>query len=81
MSKRMQKLVLVIAVATFFGCSSVPQGYYEHGYIPTHVTACVNFCKNRGKVFTLTHPGEREDLCECKCGDGSTSQVKKDWGV
>ncbi len=75
----MQKLVLSIAVAMFFGCSSGPQGYYERGlYIPTQVTACVDFCEDRGKVFTLTNPGEREDLCECKCGDGSTRQVEKD---
>ena len=74
------RLVLSIAMVMFFGCSSGPQGYVEQGiYIPTHVIACVDFCEERGKVSTLTHPGEREDLCECKCGDGSTSQVEKDW--
>ena len=79
MFKRLQKLVLSIVVAMFFGCSSDPQGYYEQGvYIPTHITACVSFCKSHGKVFTLKYPGEREDLCECKCGDGSIKQVKKD---
>jgi len=77
----MRKLVLSIVVALFFGCSSSPQyeGYYEQGlYIPTHVIACVDFCEDRGKVFTLTHPGESKDLCECKCNDGSIRQVEKD---
>ena len=74
------RLVLSIAMAMFFGCASGPQAYYEQGiYVPTHVIVCVDFCEDRGKVFALTHSGKREDLCECKCGDGSTSQVKKDW--
>jgi len=78
----MQKLILGIAAVAFFGCSSPPsgpQGYYERGiYIPTHVIECVDFCRERDKVSTLTHPGAREDLCECKCRDGSIKQIKKD---
>ena len=75
-----KKLVLGIAVALFFGCATIgPQGHYEQGlYIPTHLTECVDFCKDHDKVFTLSHPGESEDLCECTCRDGSTRQIKKD---
>lgn len=72
----MQKLLLSLAVATLFGCSNTPEGHYIDGiYIPTHITQCVDFCEPRGKVFSMTYPGESTEVTECKCGDGTIQQI------
>ena len=58
-------IFLVCGSAAAYGNGE--QGYYEDGlYIPTHVTACVEFCRPH-KVRTLTTPGDPLAPIECLC--------------
>ncbi len=75
---QVSKLSALILTAFLVGCSttSAPLGRYEQGiYIPTHVSGCVAFCCNHGKVNTLsTHL----DVVTCVCNDGATQQLSRD---
>ncbi len=75
----MQKLVLGIAVAMFFGSASSadsPQGYCEKGlYIGTHIIECVAFCADHGTVYTLESTGAPGYLRICKCVDGIVKEI------
>ena len=90
----MCKILSVLVVLLVFGCASIdspvpstsqrvtsagPQGYYERGvYVSTHITMCVNICKDNGKVRTMTARPEHRGLIECKCKNGVTVMLPID---
>ncbi len=78
----MSKLLLA---TIFIVCSAAAayaygeQGYYKDGlYIPTHVTACVEFCHGRKGVRTLTTTGDPLALIECLCWDSRLLYIPPD---
>ncbi len=76
----MQKLVLGIAMAMFFGCSTIgPQGYCEKGlYISTHIIECVAFCADHSTVSTISNSGAPESIRICRCRDGTVELISPD---
>ena len=90
----MFKVLGVLVLLVGLGCASIdaqvpstvqqvtsagPQGYYERGvYISTHITMCVNICKDNGKVSTMIARPEHRGLIECKCRNGVTVMLPID---
>lgn len=68
-----------ILLSIIFWLATGPKGKVIDGiYVSTHITECVDFCEDRGKVDRMYFRWSHRSEIQCICGDGTSTYLKTD---